>query len=65
MGLKMTKKKTSKPKVHKPKAVRVVYVERKESNPFGDVGKIVGTGATAIIGISLAGAISKGLDHSL
>lgn len=56
----MTKKKTSKPKVHKPKAVRVVYVERKEeSNPFGDVNKMVGTGMTAIVGFGMAGAISK------
>jgi hypothetical protein len=55
----MTKKKTTQ-KVRKPKAVRVVYVERREDDsPFATVNKAVGAGVGAIIGIGVAGAIAK------
>lgn len=58
----MPKKKQGKRKAaQKPKAVRVVYVQRKEREPFGEVGGMVRTGMGAIIGIGITGAIAKSL----
>jgi hypothetical protein len=57
-----TKKKTTKKSSRKPKQKVVVrYVTRKETNPLGNIGPMVSTGASAIIGLGIAGAIGKAL----
>jgi hypothetical protein len=57
----MAAKKKSARKTHKPKAVRVKYVQRKETNPLGGVNEIVRSGAGALITIGVANAVVKGL----
>jgi hypothetical protein len=57
------KKTTKKPKTKVVYRTKTVYVERKDSNPFTDVNKIVVGGAGTLITLGVAGAVIKGLKN--
>lgn len=63
---KKSTKRTAKPKTKVVYRTKKVYVERKDhddENPFKGVNQMIGTGMGAVIGISMAGAVAKGLNN--